>query len=93
MCSPRKGPRRGGAVPPPTRTPTPTCALPDDPACACIGDCNSNGLVAVNELITVVRIALGVTDVTLCAAGDANRDGTAQIGELVAAVRRSLSGC
>lgn len=79
--------------PPQTRTPTPTCAAPDDPACACAGDCDGNGQVAVNELITVVRIALGVADVSLCPAGDPNRDGTAQVSELVTAVRRSLDGC
>jgi hypothetical protein len=79
--------------PPATRTPTPTCALPDDPACACAGDCDADGLVRVNELITTVRVALGMAAMSTCANGDTNRDGTIAVSELVAAVRRSLDGC
>lgn len=75
------------------RTPTPTCALPGDPACTCVGDCDGDGRVAVNELVSVVRVALGIADASACVAGDANRDGITQIGELVTAVRRSLDGC
>jgi hypothetical protein len=74
-------------------TPTSTCAMPDAPACACVGDCDGDGRVAVNELVTAVRVALGIADASACVAGDANRDGVTQIGELVTAVRRSLTGC
>ena len=70
-------------------TPTPTAT----PAPACNGDCNGDGSVAINELISGVNIALGSAAVTACAAIDANGDGSVAINELVAAVSRALAGC
>ncbi len=60
---------------------------------ACVGDCDGPGSVTVNELITMVNIALGNTDASHCTAGDANQDGTIAINELIAAVNSSLNGC
>jgi len=69
-------------------TPTPTAT----PAPACAGDCNGDGVVAINELILGVNIALGAP-VAGCPAIDANGDGAVAINELIAAVGRALSGC
>ncbi len=69
-------------------TPTPTAT----PAPACTGDCNGDGVVAINELILGVNIALGAP-VAGCAAIDTNGDGEVAINELIAAVGRALSGC
>ena len=71
---------------PPTATATPT-----QPTCA--GDCNGNGAVSIDELITAVRIALDEAAVSACAATDTNASGTVEITELIAAVMHSLSGC
>ena len=59
----------------------------------CAGDCNGNGSVAINELITAVNIALGNTAIDACAAADGNANGEVAINELIAAVNRALNGC
>ena len=60
---------------------------------ACLGDCNRNGVVAINELVTGVNIALEAAPVTHCMALDSNRDGLVQINELVGGTRSVLEGC
>jgi hypothetical protein len=67
---------------PPTSTPTP-----------CVGDCNSDGHVTVDEILTMVNIALGNSAVTTCQAGDANHDGHITVDELLTAVNNALTGC
>jgi hypothetical protein len=59
----------------------------------CIGDCNGDGLVAINELIVGVGIALGSDAVTACSAFDQNGDGTVAVAELVGGVNNALDGC
>jgi hypothetical protein len=49
--------------------------------------------VTVDELLTMVNIALGTADVSACTAGDANRDGQVTIDEILAAVNAELTGC
>lgn len=75
----------GGGAP----TPTPTAT----PAPACAGDCNGDGVVAVNELISGVNIALGSASVDACMACDLNGDGAVSVNELVSAVSKALNGC
>jgi YD repeat-containing protein len=60
---------------------------------SCVGDCNSSRSVTVNELITMVNVALGQAMVSACTAGDANRDGDITINEIIAAVNNDLNGC
>ena len=72
----------------PTRTPTAT-PIPIN----CIGDCNSDGTVTINELILGVDIALGFGSVEQCVAFDANGDTLVTINELIAGVSNALSGC
>ncbi len=59
----------------------------------CVGDCNGDGVVSVEEVLLGVNIALGSTLTTDCAAVDANRDGDVTINELLDAVHSALSGC
>ena len=59
----------------------------------CVGDCDGDGMVAINELVGAVRIALGEAPATSCAAADANGDGAVSIDELVRAVSQALDGC
>lgn len=60
---------------------------------SCVGDCALDGRVTIDELIALVRIALGTVEVFDCEVGDADGDGAITIDELVTAVRRALEGC
>jgi hypothetical protein len=71
-----------------TSTPTPT---PTPPPCP--GDCDGNGSVTVDEILTLVNLALGNADVGPCNAGDANHDGHITIDEILTAVNNALNGC
>jgi hypothetical protein len=62
-------------------------------AAACPGDCDASQSVSINELITVVSIALGNSPLSACTAGDTNDDGSVGIDELIAAVNAALHGC
>ena len=75
-------------APTPTETPTPT---PTQAVPACAGDCNDDGVVAVNELILGVTSALDGED--RCPACDRNGNGVVEIAELVSAVDAALDGC
>ncbi len=66
--------------------------VPVSPA-ACAGDCNADGAVAINELISGVNIALGTAPLSSCAAFDSGGDGLVAINELIAAVNAALIGC
>ena len=59
---------------------------------ACVGDCDGNGVVAINELLMMVNMALGSADLSQCAA-DTNGDGRISIDELVSATNAALQGC
>jgi hypothetical protein len=81
----------------PTHTPTPSAtsaptATPSATA-SCAGDCDASGEVTVDEVLTLVNIALGNTPVSSCIAGDRNQDGTVTVDEILAAVNAVLSGC
>ena len=69
-------------------------ALAAQPAAAqCGGDCNGDGTVAINELITGVNIALGSAAVSTCGSFDVNGNDGVEINELVLAVNAALEGC
>jgi len=60
----------------------------------CGGDCNGDGAVTVNELITMMSITLGNANVSTCLAGDADGSGEITINEIIAAVDNALmNGC
>jgi len=75
------------ASPQPTPTATP---LPGGP---CVGDCNDDREVTIDELITGVNVALGAFAVTACEAFDAGQDGEVTIDELMLGVNNALNGC
>jgi hypothetical protein len=80
-----------------TETPTPleptATALETAIPPPCIGDCNGDRVVTINELISGVNIALARAAVGLCEAMDGNHDGNVTVNELVAAVNHALTGC
>jgi FG-GAP-like repeat len=59
----------------------------------CVGDCNNDGMVSIDELITGVNIALGSLPISSCPAFDQNGDGMVGINELITAVNNALNGC
>lgn len=63
----------------------------EEPA-PCVGDCNVSGDVTVDEIVTMVNLALG-GGVTGCAAGDSNNDGAITVDEIITAVNFALVGC
>jgi len=70
-------------------TPTATVVLLP----ACVGDCSSDRLVTVDEILTMVNIALGNAQTSSCAAGDATHDGLITVDEILTAVNNAMNGC
>ena len=56
----------------------------------CIDDCDGNGAVAVNELITCVGVGLGQLPLAQCGACDGDGDGAVAINELISGVAAAL---
>jgi CSLREA domain-containing protein len=63
------------------------------PSETCTGDCDGTGSVTVDEIITLVNIALGNAAVSDCDVGDANDDGQITVDEILTAVNVALNGC
>ena len=59
----------------------------------CAGDCDGDGAVAINELVTGVGIALGGQPLAACASADQDGNGQVAINELIAAVNHALGAC
>lgn len=59
----------------------------------CVGDCGVDRQVTVDEILTMVNIALGNAQVSACEAGDANHDNQITVDEILTAVNSALSGC
>ena len=68
-------------------------ADPYDPPGSCVGDCNHDHAVTVDELITGVDIALGNGSLSTCTSFDTNGDGEVSVDEIIAAVRIALAAC
>jgi hypothetical protein len=60
---------------------------------SCIGDCNNDSLVTIDELLALVSIGLGNAGVGECLAGNANDDMQITIDEILIAVNNALNGC
>ncbi|HSP99981.1 MAG TPA: hypothetical protein VL049_22385 [Candidatus Dormibacteraeota bacterium] len=60
---------------------------------ACVGDCNGDRRVTIDELVRGVDLALGGAGAPTCTALDSNGSGDVQIEELVTAVNAALEGC
>ncbi|MEO8602010.1 MAG: LamG-like jellyroll fold domain-containing protein [bacterium] len=60
---------------------------------ACSGDCGDDGAVTIDELITLVSIALDSAPLDACRAGDSGGDGRITIDDLLRAVNAALDGC
>lgn len=67
--------------------------LAPQPTTTCAGDCNNDRSVTVDELITMVNIALGNVPTAACDSGDTNSNGLLTIDEILVAVGCALHGC
>lgn len=68
-------------------------ALNSLPPPACVGDCDGNRLVNINELITGVNIALERAPVERCPSFDVNDSLSVEVNELITGVNNGLRGC
>jgi cytochrome c peroxidase len=68
----------------PSETPIPS---------SCIGDCDDSGMVAVNELVKGVNIALARDAVASCPQFDTDASQTVTVNELVMSVNAAVHGC
>ena len=60
---------------------------------ACIGDCDGDGEVTVNELVAGVNIALGIAQIDACPSFDRDMDGNVTVDEILSGVNALLFGC
>lgn len=63
------------------------------PAAACVGDCDQDGAVTIDELVRSVGIALEIVSWAECPEIDANADGQVTVDELVIGVDNAARGC
>jgi YVTN family beta-propeller protein len=68
-------------------------AIGPDPGRFCPGDCNADGVVRIDELLTGVAIVLGTQSPAACPFLDENRSGTVGIEMLIRAVNAALDDC
>lgn len=59
----------------------------------CVGDCNGDAGVTIDELIAGVNIALALQPLEACMQFDANADAAVSVAELIAAIAGGLGGC
>lgn len=59
----------------------------------CIGDCNHDNEVTIDEILRGVNLALGSGSLAECSAIDRDASGDVTVDEIVAAVSAALSGC
>jgi DNA-binding beta-propeller fold protein YncE len=68
-------------------------ALPRTGAAQCVGDCEGEGMVTIDDLITGVNIALGNQPVSECPSFQCGAVGQVPINCLVQGVNNALGGC
>jgi hypothetical protein len=62
-------------------------------AAGCIGDCDGDGEVTVDEIVLGVNIALSSAALSTCPVFDANGDGEVTVEEIIVAVNNALTSC
>lgn len=59
----------------------------------CLGDCDRDGNVTVDEILAGLSVALEIADLAICPAFDRDGDGIVQVDEVLGAVDYALNGC
>ena len=70
-----------------------TAPPPAPAALTCAGDCASDGSVTIDDLLTMLDVALADAPLADCAAGDGDHDGEIRIDEILAALHVALREC
>jgi hypothetical protein len=60
---------------------------------SCVGDCAGADTVAINDLVTLVNIALGTTQPSACPNGGLPLGGEVDVAVIIQAVNNALNGC
>jgi hypothetical protein len=81
------------AVETPEATPTVVAPTATPGATTCVGNCNGDTVVAINELLQGVNIALGNAELDVCPAFDNSGNGQVEVNELIIGVSNALNGC
>lgn len=69
------------------------CVASSSTHALCVGDCNEDGSVRVDELVRAVQIALTGQSPSQCPSLDQNENNVVSVDELVAAVASNLTNC
>jgi hypothetical protein len=85
--------RSGSATPSLTPTGTSTATPTGTAAPACVGDCDGNRRVTVDELVLGVNISLERQSLDLCRPFDPSLNGKVEVNELIQGVNNSLGAC
>jgi hypothetical protein len=59
----------------------------------CLGDCNDDRSVTINEIVTLVNITLGTTSIAACTAGNGSADAAVTVDEILRALNNALGSC
>lgn len=59
----------------------------------CWGDCNGDGSVQIDELVTSITIGLGGAPLSICVEADTDGGGTVTVDETLATLNAALFGC
>src|SRR5215468_8817588 len=59
----------------------------------CVGDCGSNGMVTIDEIVQGLNIALGALPISQCPAFDCAGSGRVTIDCIIQAIGAALNGC
>lgn len=76
--------------------PTPTidiCIFCTGTGCPCVGDCNGDDKVTIDDLLTMVNVALGDAPVSRCLIGDDDGNQMISIDEILLAIQYAQQGC
>ena len=63
------------------------------PGWICPGDCDGQGNVSIDEVLSGINIALGTAPIEQCEAADRGADGQVTVDDLVEVVGMAISGC
>jgi hypothetical protein len=88
---PAASPRPG--TPAPTATPVVATPTARPPLMPCVGDCALDGGVSIADIISGIRISVGLSPAAACNDADDTLDGIVAINELLLAVRSAIEGC
>jgi len=82
----------GTPAPTSTLTPSETPTLTPSPP-RCVGDCNHDGVVTVDEILMLVDFALQEASPSACPVSDEDGNQQITIDEILKAVYNALNGC